>query len=118
MLSLCVGWASLLELVCAIKELVELEARVRQMVIAGTMSLETASTVLGYRVTGCSPEKKKARVEDKPENPLPDDEKKNSAIDTQSDRGPPNDCPAEAGWYHVLQHSIVPVMMVPRCRTC
>ena len=33
------------------------------MVISGAMDLDTASNVLGYRITGCSPEKKKPRTD-------------------------------------------------------
>ena len=73
------------------KELAELEARVREMVIDGTMSLETASSVLGYRITGCSPDKKKARMAENTETI-------NAGMvpDGMSDRGPPNDCPDQA----------------------
>ena len=56
-------------LLFAIQELAELEERVRKMVIGGTMSLDTASAVLGYRITGCSPEKKKLRTGEKPMPP-------------------------------------------------
>ncbi|CAE7484592.1 unnamed protein product [Symbiodinium sp. CCMP2592] len=74
-------------------ELAELEQRVRRMVISGTMSLDTASTVLGYRITGCSPEKKKARTEEPAENPgTTSKNTKTDNNDGMSDRGPPNDC--------------------------
>ena len=84
------------------KELAALEVRVRKMVISGAMDLDTASNVLGYRITGCSPEKKKPRTdvdtkEAKSTEPPPSQGDDKIFGDGMSDRGPPNDCPAEAG---------------------
>ncbi|CAE7519997.1 unnamed protein product [Symbiodinium sp. CCMP2592] len=76
------------------QELAELEAPVRKMVVDGTMSLDTASSVLGYRITGCSPDKKKARTAEHAETMM-NGEGSKAEIDGMSDRGPPNDCPEQ-----------------------
>ena len=70
----------------------------RQMVISGSMSLDTASTVLGYRITGCSPEKKKPRTTEPAETPgTTTKNTKTESNDATSDRGPTNDCKVESG---------------------